>query len=503
MAAPNNEPRASGAPATPQGLAQRLVGLLSAKVASHSLPSLDLPKYKRMKPFARSQISAWWQSYLAVGAGVKLEDYLRFRLAHYLGELPVPVSELPLTVTVEHGKVVAAETRDAPELADLTSAAAEVLAPKIDAEGWLDALIQLEGPVAAQELRTAKEELERLTQQSSEQAQRVDNLLRDLDQAIASGAAAAPQVVEATPEQMGRPPVLSAGGVIGIFVFSALLLLAQTWQFAVPYLSAIGIDTLRLGAELKRNPLGIVLGSVFALGAATSLFVFAHVALRRGLDLFRGEGTSRSKGWVAFAMGGSALLASITAWLIGSLRPSSETAAQVFQGAVSPRTAQLAFFLLALIVPLAVAFLVYLAEMIITKREAMLLAARTWDGERFRTLTERVRREELLERAERERVHLEVERQAAQARLRAINRRSVEARRGAEELAQSQRVGLRTLAASLVSALETDRYEFVRQASARGLPALLEVEPPPTAGVGVEPRGQARREAQVSSLAKA
>ncbi|BDG09960.1 hypothetical protein AMPC_30730 [Anaeromyxobacter paludicola] len=497
MAAPSNDNRAPGAPAAPQGLAQRLVGLLSAKVASHSLPSLDLPKYKRIKPLVRSQWSAWWQAYLAVGAGVKLEDYLRFRLSHYVGELPVPQDELPLRVSVEQGKVVAVEA--AAPLPAIQPAGA--LPPPASADAWIDALVQIEGPVAAQEIRTAKEDLDRITEQAAEQAGRVDGLLRDLDQAIASGAAAAPQVVEATPEQMGRPPVPSLGGVMAIYVFSALLLLAQAWQFAVPYLSAIGIDTLHLGAEVRRNPIGIVLGSVFALGAATSLFVFAHVALRRGLDLYRGEGATRHKLWIGFSMGGAALLASITAWLLGSLRPTAETAAQIFQGSDSVRTARFAFFLLALIVPLAVACLIQVAERLTAQREALLVAARAWDVERFRTLTERVRREELLERAERERVHLELERQAAQARLRTLHRRSVEARRGAAELAESRHVDLRNLAASLAAALETDRYEFVRQANARGMPTLLELEPPPAPVP--EPRNQPRREAQVSSLAKA
>ncbi|HZZ84143.1 MAG TPA: hypothetical protein VFE30_06370 [Anaeromyxobacteraceae bacterium] len=500
MAAPN-ESRASGAPTGSQSFVQRLFGLLSAKVASHSLPSLDLPKYKRLKPLTRSPLSSWWRSYLAVGAGVKLEDYLRFRLAHYLGEIPVPVSELPLRVTVERGKVVVSEGNpNAPELNDPTSAAAEALQAKLDTEGWLGPLIQLEGPVAGQELHSAKEELNRLTQQANEQAVRVETLLRDLDQAIANGTAAAPQVVEATPEQMGRPPVPSGAVVVAIYVFSSLLLLAQTWQFAVPYLAASGIDTVRLGLEVKRNPLGIVLGSVFSLGAAASLFVFAHVALRRGLDLYRGEADKRRRLWVGLAMGGASLLASITAWLVGSLRPSIETATALFQGGVPAKAARLAFFLLALIVPLAVACLLLLAEVLTAKRDELLRAARAWDVERFRTLTERVRREELLERAERERVHLEVERQAAQARLRTLNHRSVEARRAAQELAEARRLDLRNLAASLVSALESERYEFVRQASARGVPALLEVEPPSPAP---EPRNQPRREAQVSSLAKA
>ncbi len=500
MAAPSNESRAPSAPAGPQSFSQRLYGLLSAKVASHSLPSLDLPKYKHVKPLARTPIASWWRSYLAVGAGVKLEDYLRFRLAYYLSELPVPVSELPLQVTVEQGKVVAREGYPGvPDLSELTSAAAEALEPKTETEGWLAPLVELEGPVAAQELQTAKEELDRLTMQANEQAVRVENLLRDLDQAISSGKAAAPQVVEATPEQMGRPPVPSNAGVVGIYAFSALLLLAQTWQFAVPYLAASGIDTLHLGVEVRRNPLGIVLGAVFSLGAATSLFVFAHVALRRGLDLYRGEADKRRRLWVALSLAGAALVASVTAWLIGSLRPSIEAATALFQYGVPARAARLAFFLLALIVPLAVACLLLLAQLLENEREQALRAARAWDVERFRTLTERVRREELLERAERERVHLELERQAAQARLRTLNHRSVEARRAAQEVAEARRVDLRNLAASLVAALETDRYEFIRQANARGNPALLEVEPPPAP----DPRSQPRAKPQVSSLAKA
>ncbi len=68
---------------------------------------------------------------------------------------------------------------------------------------------------------------------------------------------------------------------------------------------------------------------------------------------------------------------------------------------------------------------------------------------------------------------LEQRRDAARRRLREINARAIEAERLARETARRERRALARVAQSLVAALELDRYEFARQASARGASDLL------------------------------
>jgi hypothetical protein len=50
---------------------------------------------------------SWWEVELSAGLAVRsdlrLEDFLRFRLARYAGRLPVPLEALPFDVSVENG----------------------------------------------------------------------------------------------------------------------------------------------------------------------------------------------------------------------------------------------------------------------------------------------------------------------------------------------------------------------------------------------------------------
>jgi hypothetical protein len=136
-------------------------------------------------------------------------------------------------------------------------------------------------------------------------------------------------------------------------------------------------------------------------------------------------------------------------------------------------------------VPLAAALALRAAKGDVELRDADLAAALAWDRERARALSERVRRLEELAWAEDDANALERQRDAARRRLREINARAIAAARIAEEAERRERTAVARVAQSLVAALELDRYEFVRQASARGAQELLAArrrppEPRPT-----------------------
>ena len=118
-------------------------------------------------------------------------------------------------------------------------------------------------------------------------------MTRELEE-VTRGADVADPADEAQAQQMGRPQISPPLG-LGLQLFALALLLAETWQLAVPCLEGAGIRTSDLPAELYRTPMGVVLGSVFALGASASLFLFAHLALRRGLELFQAQAEPRRR----------------------------------------------------------------------------------------------------------------------------------------------------------------------------------------------------------------
>jgi hypothetical protein len=291
----------------------------------------------------------------------------------------------------------------------------------------------------------------------------VDELGRQLAADVAVGIVAGPPDVEATAEQLGRPPIRS-GAPRGLALsFAAGALAAETWQVAVPLLAATGVDVGALRAEAALRPAEVAFAAVFSLAVATGLFALAHAALDAGLALFRGEGDERRRRWLAGATlcagGAAALLAAAVAALRGT--------------GPGPRLPSTALVLLLVAVPLASDLVLRAVEPGAAARAREIDAALAWDRERARALSERIRRLEELGWAEHEVAALEARRDGARRRLRALHARAVEAARLAAEGARQAREDLSRLAQSLVGALELDRYEFVRQASARGAAALF------------------------------
>ncbi len=129
--------------------------------------------------------------------------------------------------------------------------------------------------------------------------------------------------------------------------------------------------------------------------------------------------------------------------------------------------------LLLLAVALAAVLAVRAARPDAARREAELAAALAWDRERARALGERARRMVEVSSADDEVRVLERRREAARRRLRVVNARAAAAARLEAEAAQREQADRARAAQSVVAALELDRYEFVRQASARGALELL------------------------------
>lgn len=412
-------------------------------------PPLPPRKLAVVEPIRRSALGSHWHARAAVRAGVRLDDFLRFRLARYASELAVPPSALPIEVDVEGGEPVV-RARPAPPRAH-----AAFTAPRgPDDTRWLRTLVELEGPIAARELSDAAGAVDALDARAIAQRERIDEIARGIADDVAAGKLVPPPRVDGTPEQMGRPPVPSGAAVAALRGFAAALLVAETWQLSGPVLAAGGIDPSVLRIAAQSDPLGVGLGLVFALGAAAAIFVLAHVAVSRGVDVFAETPAERRGRYLGATSAGAALVA-----------------AAVAGTALVPGRWPIVVLLVA--VALAAAFLFRLANHLQDARAGAVAAALGWDRARYVELAERARRVQVLEWATDELRQLEADRLAARRRLRALQRRAIEADRHAAEAQVAEARQLERLADSLVTALELDRYLFIRLASSTENGALL------------------------------
>jgi hypothetical protein len=421
-------------------------------------PPLPRPASARLEPLRRSWAAAFWQARLAVQAGLSLDDFLRSRLARYLAALPVPRARLPISVDVEDGQLVVR----APAAAPAGAADAAAAAPDRE-DAWLAALVAIDGPPARREIAELEIELATVEGEIAQARRRVDERGRQLSADVAVGLVAGPPDVEATAEQLGRPPIRSGAPHAAALAFAAGALAAETWQVGLPFLAATGVDVRALRAEAAARPVEVAFAAVFSLAVATGLFALAHAAVDAGLALARGDADERRRRWsaaAALACGGAAAL---LAGAVAALRA----------GAAGPRVPSFALVLLLLAVPLASDLVLRAARPGAEGRARELDAALAWDRERARALSDRIRRLEELAWAEGEVAALEARRDGARRRLRALQARAVEAARLAADVERHAREYLSRLAQSLVGALELDRYEFVRQASARGASVLI------------------------------
>jgi hypothetical protein len=398
-------------------------------------------------------VTAFWRARISVRAGMTLDDYLTTRLARYHAALPVPAARLPFDVRVEEGEIVVRPRAD-----DRAATAAATHDP----DAWLAPLVAIDGPAVRQEASAHEVRLALLEGELDHARRRKDELGRRFAGDVAAGLVAAPSMVEATAEQLGRPSVRSGVPRAALGGFALAALAAEAWQIALPLVAGAGLDAGALGAELARRPAELVFAGAFAVAVAAGLVALASAALAQGEAVLRGAGEPRrARGLRAAALASASAAAAIAAAVASLPSPA---------GATVPGWTRA---LLLLAVPLAAALALRTARREAEAREADEAAALAWDRERARALSERARRLEELDQAGAAELALAREREALLRRLRELGARAGAAARLAERGAQAERTALARLTRSLVAALELDRYEFLRQASARGATDLV------------------------------
>jgi hypothetical protein len=375
----------------------------------------------------RSRLGAALDARAAVRSGVRLDDFLRQRLARYATRLPVPLEALPVTFDVEGGEAVV-RPRQAPRRAGPD--------PLAEAPPFARALVAREGLHAARELRDAEAALDRLDARVSAARERLDAVERGIADALSSRQIVGPARVDATAEQLGRPPVPSLAPVAALRALVAALLAAEAWRF-VPE----GMD-----AALRTAPVPAALSLAFAVGIAAAAFTFAGTAVARAAEATSLAADPARRRLLFASAAGAALL------VPGVVAAASHPA----------RWAELA---LLAVVPMAGAVLWRWAGEIARGRAAAAAAALDWDRERAREALERGRHEEVRERAAAQLAGAEAERAQARRRLQQLHRLAVGAERSADLAARAEAHRLDRLSEGLACALELDRYLYLRLSS--------------------------------------
>jgi hypothetical protein len=388
----------------------------------------------------RSWIEAELAARLAARAGLRAEDFLRARLARYAAALPMPLEALGVDVRMENGEpVVRARVK-----VTLTGERAAPWAP---------------APHEQRELDHARAEVRTLGERASAARERVDALQRSVADDLASGKLAAnPELLEASPEQRGRPPVPPGWPQAFLNASAAALLGAAALRMSAPAMALAGLSADELGYAFRTAPLPAGAALLFGLAAAVSVFAFLHVAAERGLELLRGASTTRRPAVLALAGGAAVALSSAVA--LAAVRPG-----------------QLVTPLLLVVVPLGAVFLVRQSRALAAGRAEALAAALEWDRSQARNAGERARRGEGIARAEAMLAAAVRELALAEERLRALEERTAEDARTAAALAVRAERRTERLAESLAAALELDRYAFLRRAAAIGLSPATGVRP--------------------------
>jgi hypothetical protein len=136
----------------------------------------------------------------------------------------------------------------------------------------------------------------------------------------------------------------------------------------------------------------------------------------------------------------------------------------VLRAGATARVEDAARLLVTLALPLTASRLLASARALHAAREAARAVAAAWEQERQRALAEWSRRNAALESEERERARLEAEHASTLRRLHALRERATLAERWGEEAGAAEAAELERACGAVTSALELDRYAYLRHA---------------------------------------
>jgi hypothetical protein len=286
-------------------------------------------------------------------------------------------------------------------------------------------------------------------------------------EAIATGRMSGPTTASRR-ARARRPPHMSFPWlpVLG-YTAITVLTLVESYQVAQPMLDAIGVDTTRIASEWTTNPSGVLGGAGFALATSVGLFFLWYLLLRSAHALVRSLDSAAPSRIARQAVGLLFLVVSLLAgsFIMANLRHGMARDASELLGAKAGMGTS-AFLFLTLLVPCAAAYLHHrIAQSAYWQRRSDILAAKyQWEqDEEERRVPEEALADRLRLILDR-RVSIEHQRAQLRQRRSSLAKRAQAAHRKQLARLDKARSTAEAYARTLLSALEQDRYYFLRQA---------------------------------------
>jgi hypothetical protein len=380
---------------------------------------------------------------------------------------------LPIEVSLEASELKITDTEPIVE----PRSAASPATSDTPGEQWERDLARRHGVDAIAELARARLKTDQLDDQIEGAKADLAARTQEMAAALASGKASA--TGDRAAAAALRPVVPSRAWALSGLALASLILVAEAWQLAIPFLNGAGIDVGELGVEYHRNPVSVLLCVAFAAGCTAMLVAFAHVALGHGRRALYEETVRRQRAVDAIVALASGLLAASLAWLLGALRRATTEAglglSSASAGGSSRALPLLVFVLVAAGLPFFTAMLWSGGRVALAHRDEIAARARTFDLALRAKEEERERLEERIRLARSALFDLEVERAGAKMEARRLASLGEEATREATEEAWLAGEALVRAREELRAVLETDRYAFLKAAGKAGRRDLAEV----------------------------
>jgi len=271
--------------------------------------------------------------------------------------------------------------------------------------------------------------------------------------------------------------------------------MVETYQLLLPMLDSIGIDTTRLASAWTDNPLGVLGGAGFALGASAGLFFLWNLVLRSACALVKSVDSAAPGLIVRHAAGLFFLCCGLLAGTlaISNLRHGMADGVTGFLGA--PGMGQGVFLFLTILVPFASACLHHRASQSACwqARCDTIAAQQQWDREEDERLVPHETLADQMSLIQQGRTWIEEQRtQLGTKRSRLADRAQADQQQREARLQQA-RDSTEAYARTLLSALVQDRYYFLRQAHRSKALHLLSDEPQHNTQAGPTPHRQSFR----------
>ena len=421
----------------------------------------------------QTRLGSWWSAGSAVQSGVHLDTFLIRRLRDYEARYRHSHYPLLFEVAIVHG-----------HLNRITNASYDTAWEQLrddpsdeGTSGRFQSLSEIE------EITRDQQELDEedarlranlLTIRESQEALQ-DEAVDAIGQGRMPGPTTASRLGRCRPRPRLSFPWMPVLGYTAI----AAMTMVESYQLVLPMLDSIGIDTTRLASAWTDNPLGVLGGAGFALAASAGLFFLWYLILRSAGTLLRSV-DSEAPGLILRQGAGLFFLCCgllTGTFFIANLRHGMADGVTDFLGA--PGMGNSVFLFLTLLVPFASAYVHHRTSQSACwqARADIIAAQQQWEREEEERLVPAETLADRMSLIQQRRTWIEQQRTQLRTKRSRLAERAQTAQQQREARLEEARSLTEAYARTLLSALEQDRYYFLRQAQRSKALHLLSDEP--------------------------